>query len=272
MFIKAKTALAKGDTFSDKVKFFILAAYTSRPKFRFITGVFFKLLIKEGLIKLSVKSDYGKIYVVIRLKDFDSDYLSVTEILLENCYRFPYNKKFDIIIDGGGNTGLYTVLSNKAYPSTNIILFEPLDTNIEISRIHFKLNNSVCEIKQGIISLNEEDVNFYIRNANNSSFEDSEPYTSKVSVKSYNLVNEMSKITFSDALIKLDIEGAEVEVIPNLLKKFKDKNLYMVGELHHWPIHLENLKKVAEEHGYFLETYNIDSVCLLFHLYKSSLN
>ena len=196
----------------------------------------------------------------------------MTEIMLENCYRVPCDKKFDIIIDGGGNTGLFTVLCNKVYPSTNIIMFEPLETNIEISKIHFKLNNSASEIKQGIISLKEEDVIFYIRDANNSSFEDSQPYTDKRSVRSYNLINEMSRHTFSDALIKLDIEGAEMEVIPELLINFKNKNLYIAGELHHWPIHLENLKKVTQEHGYYLETYNIDSVCLLFHLYKSSLN
>jgi FkbM family methyltransferase len=269
MFIKAKTALEKGYTFSDKIKLFILAAYTSRPKFKVITGIFFKKLIKQGLIKLSLKSDHGRIYVVLRLADFYSDYLSMTEVMLENCYKIPFNKKFDIVIDGGGNTGLFTVLCNKVYPSANIIMFEPLEKNVEISKSHFKLNNSACEIKQGIISLKVGDVSLYIRNANNSSLSDLDPYTDKFNVKSYNLVNELCKHKFSEALIKLDIEGAEVEVIPDLLNNLKGKNLYIAGELHHWSLHLENLKKITEEHGYYLETYNIDSVCLLFHLYKS---
>ncbi len=66
----------------------------------------------------------------------------------------------------------------------------------------------------------------------------------------------------------MDIEGAEIEVIPDLLESLQDKNLFIVGELHNWPDHLKELEKSVYSYGYTLKTYNQDSACLLFHLYK----
>jgi FkbM family methyltransferase len=268
VFKKAKTAFHKGYQFADKVKLLFLAAYTSRPGFRLIINPVIRLLAKGNLIKVSVNSGFGRVVVLLRCPDIESDYLSMTEILLDNCYQFPFDRKFDIIVDGGGNTGLFTVLCNRDYSETNILLFEPLEKNIEISKIHFKLNNAVAEIKKGIISLNEGEVEFYVRNANNSSLDSGTPYNSTVNVTSYNLAKELSKHKFSEALIKLDIEGAEVDIIPDLLKNLPQKNLFIIGELHNWAVHLKNLESTVGKYGYFLKTYNIDSICLLFQIQR----
>jgi FkbM family methyltransferase len=196
MFIKAKIAILRGYRFADKVKLFLMAVYSSRPKFRLMTGPFLWLLVKENLINVSINSVFGRIFISLRRLDFDSDYLSMTEIMLENCYKFPYAEEFDIIIDGGGNTGLFSVLCNKAYPRTEVLLFEPLEKNIEITKVNFQINNSQANIKKGIVSLKQGEVDFFISKANNSSFTNDSPYRSKLSVMSYSLVKEISNFTF----------------------------------------------------------------------------
>ena len=269
MFIKARIALQKGKGLNDKVKLFIMAAYSSRPRLNFIFKPILSLFIAKNVINVSIKYFTNTIRTQVRLKHFSSDYLSITELVLDNCYQLPINISPDLIVDGGGNTGLFTILCNKIYSNIPVLLFEPVKENIEIINTHLILNNAVCKIYNGIISLKEGGVPFYIRNANNSSFDNIDPYTTEIEVISFKLSNILVNYSFNNALIKLDIEGSEVEVIPDLLKSFGNKNLHIVGELHHWPKHIKSFKKIVKNYNYHLDIYNEDNVCVLFHIYRS---
>ena len=270
MLSKVKQALRKGYKVSDKFKLLIIAAYSSRPKFRLFTKHLVNSIItKDQKINIALKIPNGYINTSIRWEHFPSDYLSLTEIMIEDCYRILNSrKKYDLIIDGGGNTGLFTVLCNKVYKDVPILLFEPVEENIKIIKFHNNINNSNCKIFTGIISLSGGKRDLYIRNDNNSSFDSNQPYTSIQSVQSFNLPVELSRYNFESILIKLDIEGAEMEVIPDLLVNFPDKQLEIVGELHDWPINLHKIIKVTQDFDYSLETYNQDSICLLFKIFK----
>lgn len=274
MFIKLKASLISGKSISDKYKLVILAAYTSRPKWKKYLKQRISAFTKNGLITLElnpVGSNNRSLNVCLRTDHFDSDYLSMYELLLINCYRLPirgFNP--ELIVDGGANTGLFTLLNNKIYPTSKILLFEPVEGNLNLIKEHLKINNSKAEIYEGILSSSEGNVKFYIRNANNSSFDSVQPYQECINIFSYNLPNELKKFKANNILIKLDIEGSEIEVIPDLLDGVQNKALYIIGELHNWPLHLDSLRQTAFHYGYILETYAQDSNCLLFHLYKRS--
>jgi FkbM family methyltransferase len=267
MFIKGKLALKRGSSFSDKFRLLVLAAYTSRPRLRPMLKPIVKSFTERGTIKVDIalaeKSDKN-INVYLRDKHFDSDYLSMSELALFNCYHLPIKMKPDIIVDGGGNTGLFTLLCNKYYPGVPVLTYEPVEENIAAINRHLDANNSRCNLFPGIITLKDGDLPFYLRNANNSSFDPHEPYHSQISIRSFNLVNELKSHSFNNALIKLDIEGSEVEVLPDLLAHFPNKNFVIVGELHDWPQHLENFRKVCVDHGYEISISDQDDACLVF--------
>ena len=69
-------------------------------------------------------------------------------------YNLPYNERADLhlflklaessttIIDIGANTGLYSVLANKANPNAVIYSFEPNKTNFDRLNFNLELNNA----------------------------------------------------------------------------------------------------------------------------------
>ncbi len=273
MFIRAKLALRSGYTLTNKFKLIVLAAYTSRRTLRLLLEPIVSGLFHGGLLKIEVRnpaSPATKIIIFLRKVHFKSDYLSVDELLMYNCYRLPIQITPDIIVDGGGNTGIFTMIVNSVYKEIPIHIFEPFKENVDIITKHIKVNDVASSIMHlGVLADKEIDRNFYIRTANSSSFNGDEQYQSKISVPSFNLVKLLMQFPFNNALIKLDIEGAEMEVIPGLLKDLKCKSLYIVGELHNWPLNLKTLRRIVSDNGYQMITYDQDTVCLLFHIYKS---
>ena len=84
MLIKVKQSLRNGYKAIDKIKLVIIAAYSSRANFRFVTKHFVKIIMdKEQKINIALKMPNGIIYTSIRWEHFPSDYLSLTEILLK---------------------------------------------------------------------------------------------------------------------------------------------------------------------------------------------
>lgn len=271
MFIKAKLSLQKGSSWKDKYKLFILSAYTSRKAIRPLLQPLIRLFSKDKLIKLSFRpeSNAKPVTIFIRKDHFNSDFLSLSELALFNCYKLPVKFNPDIIIDGGGNTGLFTLICSVIYPSQKVLLFEPVKANLDLINRHLLNNNNRCEVFEGLLSLKTEEVPFYIRNANNSSLDPSLPYSSSINIKSFSLPEVLNRYDFDNCLVKLDIEGAEMQVIPDLLEKFQDKNFYIVGELHDWSYNLEILRAHLAKYQYEINTYDEDSNCLLFHIYKN---
>jgi FkbM family methyltransferase len=223
MFEKAIQSLKAGWRFKDKFTLLTLAAYTSRTSSRWATKflidrAFFNDRIKLKLNIPNIENEY--VEVLIRKEDFESDYQGICELILFNCYTMPLKFQPEIIVDGGGNTGLFTLLANRFYPECPILLFEPLESNLKIIGEHLALNKAKCISYKGIITDQDGEFPFYIREANTSSFDSSDPYTDVIYVKSFNLYDQLNTYSFNKALIKLDIEGAEVQVIPELLNKF----------------------------------------------------
>ncbi|MBX3256529.1 MAG: FkbM family methyltransferase [Chitinophagaceae bacterium] len=271
MFEKAIRSSKSGWGIKNKLKLLALAAYTSRSGSRWLTGPFIEAQYIEGQMKLKLKipsKSNDSIEVLVRREHFESDYQSLSELVLFNCYKMPVAFQPDIIIDGGGNTGLFTILANKFYPDIPILLFEPLVSNMRIIEEHLKINGGKCVPYNGIITNSEGELPFYVRHANTSSFDPKDPYTEVLFVKSFSLQERLKEYSFNKVLIKLDIEGAEVEVIPELLSNLKSKQLFIVGELHHHKMYLQDLKKTVSAYNYKLVTFDADDVCLLFYIYR----
>jgi hypothetical protein len=64
--------------------------------------------VRHGEIAVHYRCQDRKYTAFIRVADLQSDWQTVQEVAVEQVYRMPPEFVPDLIIDGGGNTGLFT--------------------------------------------------------------------------------------------------------------------------------------------------------------------
>jgi FkbM family methyltransferase len=157
-------------------------------------------------------------------------------------YKFETQNQQPFIIDCGANIGLSIVYFKKIYPNAQILAFEPdlkvfnvLKENIDTLQL-----NDIQLINKALWST-EGTMNFYSEGADGGrieSFSQNEVQTIDTTVLS-NFINQ--QIDF----LKIDIEGAEYEVINECKNKLKYvENLFI--EYHSFDDKPQELNKILE--------------------------
>ncbi|KKP24459.1 MAG: Methyltransferase FkbM family [candidate division TM6 bacterium GW2011_GWF2_28_16] len=160
------------------------------------------------------------------------------EIFLNNCYFFNTNSKQPNIIDCGSNIGISILYFKKIYPESKIICFEPDKQTFEILKNNIEQNKLKNVLAQNIaLSNKNEYLKFYYDKNTPGNLKMSylperinsgQNYEMVKATKLSNYINE--DIDF----LKMDIEGAETDVIKELYKNNKLKYInQMVIEFHH---------------------------------------
>ncbi len=186
----------------------------------------------ENEVFVKLKTQVGNpINVKYRLNDY-SDYQSLGECL-GSMYEIP-GIDIDYFIDGGANIGFFGInlLSKKVFKEA--ILIEPNPHNLKL------LHNNVASFSNVTIlpvalSKNEGTVVFELASSNTGHIKGAighEESASNVMVASKILSAIIPKYwNMEKTLLKLDIEGAEYEVIDELLNN-KIFPKVIVGEIH----------------------------------------
>ena len=159
-----------------------------------------------------------------------SNYYDCKEVLFDNIY-FKY-KEFlpdgnGIVFDIGSQYGDYAIACNKLYGSKLVIAFEPLKRNYRIAKRNIKLSkaddsvsvHNVAISNQQIIGIDNKSM---FSNLNNNG----ELFKPNFIVLD-NLIKKMEcDYTFKIDIIKIDVEGFEMNVLDsaiNAIKKYKPK-------------------------------------------------
>lgn len=158
------------------------------------------------------------------------------EIFLNQEYRFTSSRKRPLIIDCGSNIGMSILYFKMLYPDSRIIGFEPDDNAFSCLEKNIKDNNlQSVEVYMKAVSGSEGVMDFYYDPDNlgalsMSIFEERKPKQRK-SVDTVVL----SKYIVEDVdFLKIDIEGAEINVIQELSNSGKLYRIkQMVIEYHH---------------------------------------
>jgi FkbM family methyltransferase len=173
-------------------------------------------------------------------------------IFLEHCYDFPCAKGNPTIIDCGASIGLGVRYWKTKYPEAKILAFEP-DPHL------FELLKKNCEgLAPEQICLRNEAV---WNEKGTMEFKPSQLETRQLDRFAENL--ECTKITVSTVslndfldseidFLKIDIEGAEVEVLIDCASKLKNvKRIYIGYDSYlHKDQRLESILKVLREAGF----------------------
>jgi len=208
-----------------------------------------------------------------RLLNFDVEYLSgqslrllYDEIFAREEYLFESSTLQPVIYDCGANIGMATLFFKWLYPESTVVSFEADPTSFNVLKRNIEKNRLRGVSAHNIALWNEDGhIPFFVREDEPGSLLMS-TIASRTSGKE--ILVEAKRLSSFIAgrvdLLKLDVEGAEVKVIRDLLESGKiDSVQQMIIEYHH---HISNESR--SRLGTFLEmleqngwNYQLSSWC-----------
>jgi FkbM family methyltransferase len=190
-------------------------------------------LFGKHLAKLILKPDYRKTYFtlkklrqfpryqtteaklqnqVIRLADAASFVFMYEEIFQHQIYRFTTDRPIPRIIDGGANIGLSILYFKSLYPNAEIIAFEPDEKIFEIleANILNSPHSNSIHLNQKALWNQDTTLTFSSEGADAGRIEEDVKEDRSTRISAISLRPYLQEYT---DFLKLDIEGAELEVI-----------------------------------------------------------
>ncbi|MCX6746119.1 MAG: FkbM family methyltransferase [Candidatus Parcubacteria bacterium] len=160
----------------------------------------------------------------------------------------------ETIIDAGAQAGFFVLYCRALNPEVKILAIEPDEDNLELLNQHLEINNlKNIEVMPAALAAKSGLRDFFISSDshNHSLFRVLVPKINKnAKVKTYSLDDLLKEQGIEKvALLKLDIEGAEYEVLGNFTYWEKIKNIALeyhdFGDLKH-----QELEKILVENGF----------------------
>jgi FkbM family methyltransferase len=255
-FENVGSILRIGSLFSS-FKLLLITASFSRPKYRALCLQLLRPFVRNGEVSLRYRCYGRSMRCFIRLSDMGSDLRSVLELCVADTYELDRGFKPDLVIDGGGNIGLFTLRSSAAFASSvdspvRFVICEPMPQNIDQIRKHLSINKISGEIMAGCLGGDRRSIPFYYREAISSSFDPTKPYTSVVEMPVETLESVIGTYPATRILIKLDIEGMEIETLRSFVPSER-RPVYVVGELHNYAENSSIMEQIFLDQGWAFE-------------------
>lgn len=142
------------------------------------------------------------------------------ELFKKEIYKLNSKKERPFIIDCGANIGMSVITSKKQYPNAEIIAFEPEKTICDYLKKNLSINNitDVTVIEKAVWK-EQTTLSFISEGADANritSINDENSTQKKIEIETVKLSEYINKEV---DLLKLDIEGAEVEVMREIEHK-----------------------------------------------------
>ena len=213
-----------------------------RPFSKFDISWFQEKLLKHANSGIEYSHLYKNRYKII-FKDPKAFLYSVKELFVEEIYKFKAQNDTPYIIDCGSYIGTSILFFKTQYPNSKILAFEPDNSNFELLNKNIKnwdLKN--IEIQNAAIWIDNLGVNF-IADGNMASKIDESNNTDHNENQKTKSVRLRDLLTEKIDFLKIDIEGAEYEVLLDCESKLS---------------FVENL--FIEYHGNYNEMYKLNKI------------
>jgi FkbM family methyltransferase len=248
---------------SSRARLVMAAAYSSRPRVRRLVGPMLWAMSRDSFLPFRFHHHGRVLAGSVRLHDLQSDLLGFYEIVMHDCYRIPRWLTPARVIDCGANLGFFTLSALARWPDVTVIAVEPLPENVAIIERHLAQNEMRAQVVRAALSAQEGTARFHLRDPNRGSIRQEDgPSLGTVDVQTMRL-SALHRADASPCLVKLDIEGAELEVLEEFLRVPRSDCVF-VGELHRWPETRAHFDALLTRAGFRVEYYAEDEVCVLF--------
>ena len=233
-------------------KLLLLTARESRPGLRPLWLGLLRPFVRKEEVPIRYTQAGRTFDIFLRMANRESDLHSVLEVVVRNVYPLDPAYDADLVIDGGANIGLFSLQAAAVYPSATIVACEPLPGNITQTERHLKINGVAAEILPVCLGGERRTIPFYCRGANASSFDPHAPYDSVLQRDVLRLSDVLAGRTAQRLLLKLDIEGMEIETLRNYLPGAHGA-VVVFGELHGHREHRPAFERMFHEQGWSIE-------------------
>jgi len=219
---------ATGEEWSDKLKLAVAGLARHRPFGR--DSLYGRLgLFLSGSQPARVAAAGGQ-RIGLNLTRTD-EAMIFEEIFIDHTYpmeKVPFVP--DVVIDCGAFSGMFTLLARARFPSARFIAFEPEPKNITRVRENFALNTADVEFVTAAVGTSDGTINF--SGAGFGGHVTGEGEANSISVQLVSLANLLRQIQPVRLLLKLDVEGSEREILPDILPLLPPDTVIFL-ETHH---------------------------------------
>ena len=239
----------RGKGLADKIGIFLVVAFETtafantvrRARIKRALGA----LAKDGLVTIRFARE-GRDYTFSLRADEDGD-LSVASEFVRGGYEYPDTTPAQII-DGGANIGLFAVMASRRFPEVRVACFEANPDNMPALHRNLAINHANAEAINQALWSGDSELVFHSHMAYSGHVAESgaEPETGNM-VKVKAILPDVG----ADCWLKLDIEGAEYEVLPALFAAGRYPR-WISGELHYYREKGPALVDTMRQHGYSL--------------------
>jgi FkbM family methyltransferase len=209
-------------------------------------SIIYKFYILIGKEEILIKSQ--NINLLIEIRDpIEREILfnlSYEEEQIATLVELSKKNKQDFFLDIGSNCGYYALFIAKTFPSTHVIAFEPIKKTYEklVKNIH--LNNLKKQIQTFNFGLSDTNDEVQMRTLIKKGFIQSggftvndknrELKTNETLLKAdLKIGDEVIKYINKNLLIKIDVEGHEINVLKGLSRLINNNKIYMQIEIFH---------------------------------------
>ncbi len=213
------------------------------------------LLLRMRLLKRSRECRVASILIRAGNR---ADYQSMWECLMDDVYRCPATP-IKHVLDGGANLGFFTIHACKTVAARDYVLIEPEPRNREL------LEKNVaslpgCKVLPYALSATRKTAEFLLADSNTGHLNGAPSHCDmdgKISVECVRIGDVLPPAwDMSKTWLKLDIEGAEYEVIPDLLSSGLRPKVLSI-ELHEYDTAGgSKMVKLMQEAGYTVSIHD----------------
>jgi FkbM family methyltransferase len=252
-FRNAKNIIRNSSPFNS-YKLLLVTAMNTRPQYRALWRTLLRPFIHKGQVSFRYRCYQRNLKANLRMSEIMSDVLSVWELCVADTYEVDLGFSPDLVIDCGGNMGFFTMRMAAAASSvgnteSKFIVIEPLPENVELIQKHLQMNGINAEIKPVCLGGSRRSIPFYCREAIRSSFDPHEPFTKVVDMPVITLEDAIGSSPAKRILIKLDIEGMELEALTAFVPTER-RAVYLFGELHNYAGESSQMESLFRDNGW----------------------
>jgi FkbM family methyltransferase len=173
--------------------------------------------------------------------------LSFEEICVDSAYDLslvPFAP--DVVLDCGAHVGLFSMLALHRFPKARLVAFEPNPRNAEQLRSHLLAYGTRAEVREVAVSVYSGESQFTSDQSNSGHLVDLPRGGWTVTVE--DLPAFVAALGNARQLIKLDVEGEELRIIPALAPCLAVNAVIFFethGAVHAWQLAVDILRRAG---------------------------